>query len=339
MGQAINFAPPAFHLLQSMFWFKIIVAAARACLVAIALLGVSSFPIWAQDTVRLVDFEGDVLPILRARCTECHQGVEAKNDFQVLSKEAVLGFVDESGAANSSLWTDYLLAPTKEEDPESLIMPPKGRLSTLELATLKLWLDEGASWPDDVKLDDTGVVPAAPASLSGAAKYLAAAGFFHPAVVHFPIALIIFAALAVLVSYLGGGDGAKKVAAVCFVFGALTTVVSAVAGWGFATEKGYVNTSLFPTEGMSDSAALLYRHRWFGVGAAIVTTVVALMVMASQRKSASGHFWRIGVLGCALLISIVGHQGGELVYGDILHKAMERLGWQEEKVEATQGQK
>ena len=28
-------------------------------------------------------------------------------------------------------------------------MPPKGRLTDAEIATLKAWIDEGARWPDD----------------------------------------------------------------------------------------------------------------------------------------------------------------------------------------------
>ncbi len=278
------------------------------CLLLILIL----VPVQAQEKKKLVDFKRDVFPILRARCTECHQGPEAKNDFQVLNKEAMMGYIDSSGADSSSLWIDYLTAPTKTDDPESLIMPPKGPLSTLELATLKLWLDEGAVWPDDVVLDDVAVSVAPTVSQEGAAKYLAATGYFHPAIVHFPIALILFAAMAVCVSYVGGGENFSRIAYYTFVVGAIMAVLSAIAGWGFATEKGYVNTALFPTGEMSESAALLYRHRWFGVGAAALSLVIAIIAVASYRGQRTGHIWRLGILVCALLVSLVGHQGGEL---------------------------
>lgn len=285
---------------------------------------------------KIVDFQRDVLPILTTRCKECHTGDGAKNDFQIFDRDTVLGYVDASGSESSTLWNDYLLAPSKKDNPDSLVMPPSGPLSAQELATLKLWLDEGGNWPEGVVIDAAAApAPAEPEKLTDSERVLTAAGFLHPAIVHFPIALILFSAMAVIVSYLGGGDNAKRVALACLLFGALSAIVSSVAGWGFAMEKGYNDTSLFPSGSMSETASLLYRHRWMGVTTATLSTIVALIAIVASFGKKSGHLWRFGVIGCAIMVSIVGHQGGELVYGDTFHKALGRLGWTTSETESV----
>jgi uncharacterized membrane protein len=274
--------------------------------------------------------------VLVARCKECHTGDGAKNDFQIFDRDTVLGYVDASGAEGSSLWNDYLTAPSKKDDPDSLVMPPNGPLMASELATLKLWLDEGGDWPEGIVIDSAAApAPVPQAEMSESTRLLTAAGFLHPAIVHFPIALILFSAMAVVASYLGGGDNAKRIAFACLLFGALSSIVSSVAGWGFAMEKGYNDTSLFPSGSLSETASLLYRHRWMGITTAFLTSITAIIAIAASFAKKSGHIWRFGVIACAVMVSVVGHQGGELVYGDTFHKALGRLGWATSETEAV----
>ncbi len=301
------------------------------CVIAFSAIS-HGLPIVAQEPSKIIDFQRDVLPILKMRCAECHEGEEAKNGMEVLDRDSMSSYIDSSGADASSLWVDYLIAVSKEVDPESLIMPPEKPLPPGELAILKLWLDEGATWPDELAAPHSDEVPEltsiadVPKGLTASA-ILSASGYFHPAVVHFPIALLILGAGAAFFSYLGGGETAKKFAFFCLIFGALTSVASAVAGWGFAPQRGYNYTGLMPLADMSDDQALLHRHRWFGIGTTILALLIAAIATVSMRQGRGGHVWRMGLVVCAMLVGITGHQGGEVVYGDILHKAMEKLGF------------
>ena len=45
------------------------------------------------------------------------------------------------------MYTDYLLA----EDPD-YVMPPKGHLSPTELSLIRVWIEEGADWPEDASV-------------------------------------------------------------------------------------------------------------------------------------------------------------------------------------------
>jgi hypothetical protein len=48
--------------------------------------------------------------------------------------------------------------------------------------------------------------------------------------------------------------------------------------------------------------------------------------MAARKKSSGlDHVWKVGAMILAVLVSIVGHQGGELVYGEIFDKAIEQF--------------
>jgi hypothetical protein len=54
--------------------------------------------------------------------------------------------------------------------------------------------------------------------------------------------------------------------------------------------------------------------------------VVFLSLMAARKKSSGlDHVWKVGAMILAVLVSIVGHQGGELVYGEIFDKAIEQF--------------
>jgi hypothetical protein len=99
------------------------------------------------QTKKITDFTRDIAPILQKQCDSCHNGDKAKNGFIVLDRVAFLGFVEPGKADVSSIWTDYLVQPSREKQLDSLVMPPEGPLKASELALIKLWIDEGAEWP------------------------------------------------------------------------------------------------------------------------------------------------------------------------------------------------
>jgi WD40 repeat protein len=114
--------------------------------------GGSPQPIPVADLKRdtPVDFEKEVLPILKDNCLACHNQTKAKASLiletpQAMRKGGDTGPAIVPGKANESL----LLKAATHLDPE-LIMPPRENkvnarnLTPQELALLKLWIDQGA---------------------------------------------------------------------------------------------------------------------------------------------------------------------------------------------------
>jgi len=281
---------------------------------------------------RIVDFERDIVPIFEDRCATCHQGDKAKGGFVVGDRDAVLGYLEPGDTSSSSLWTDYLTATPVAQDSKSLVMPPSGPLPPSELAILRLWIDEGAVWPEGYLLANVKV---ALEPSEGADKLdsdniferaFGAIGYFHPAVIHFPIALLVFGGAAAGLSFFTGSR-AQSIAFHCLLWGTIAAVLSATMGWSFATEKGFPRWDIIPDSDALADVQLLFRHRWMGVTVAVLSVVTLCIALVSKKLPTSSfrHVWKIGMLVLALLVSITGHQGGELVYGDILAKAITRF--------------
>ncbi|MGE3809008.1 MAG: c-type cytochrome domain-containing protein [Gemmataceae bacterium] len=127
-------------------------------------------------------------------------------------------------------------------------------------------------------------------------------GRLHPAVVHFPIALLTLAALLEGWQFLRRRTELHPATAVCLVIGTLASFAAALFGW-FLEE----------TSGSGGQAFDL--HKWVGV-VAMVTAFVALLFW---WRSAASTVWMLmfrGVLlGVAALVGATGYLGGELVFG------------------------
>ncbi len=112
-------------------------------------------------------------------------------------------------------------------------------------------------------------------------------GRFHPATVHFPIAMLTAAAVAELLRRITGQAAFDAVTRFCLWFGALTAVAASVLGWflgGFH---------------LIDASWLLTAHRWLGTS----TLVAAVLVLglSEWRRRLDRHppgIW----FGMALLI-------------------------------------
>jgi mono/diheme cytochrome c family protein len=103
-----------------------------------------------SDAAAQVDFTRDVQPIFAGRCYDCHGDKKQKSDFRLDDRSVVL-HGGESGkpavvpgkSAESALF--QRVTSTNPDD----AMPPKGeRLTARQIALLKNWIDQGASWPD-----------------------------------------------------------------------------------------------------------------------------------------------------------------------------------------------
>lgn len=280
----------------------------------------------------IVDFSKDIAPILKSQCSSCHQGDKAKGGFIVSDRDAVLGYIEPKDASASSLWTDYLVQPPKSVDSESLVMPPDGPLAPEKLALLKLWIDEGAEWPEGVTLaggkEAASADPAEPATVGGTFwdRAYRALGYFHPAVVHFPIALFIVAGACSFLSYFLG-KRCESMAFHCLWIATLSTIAAVVMGWSFADQRGYPAWNQSLGNNASHEDMTFFYHRWVGSLLLVLSLVVVVIGLfsGSGETSRLRNVWKVGAMILALMVSIVGHQGGELVYGEIFDKAMEQF--------------
>ena len=115
----------------------------RVCLVPLLL--VCAFPwtdrVSAQEPKK-IDFAHDIVPILKARCAECHTNGKYKGSLSLDTREDLLkSKVALPGKVKES---DLLHRVMSKEDDR---MPPKGDpLSPKEVALLKAWIEQGLSW-------------------------------------------------------------------------------------------------------------------------------------------------------------------------------------------------
>lgn len=283
-------------------------------------------PFALDEDGRLVQFDQHIAPIFRQYCLQCHNAKEERGGFRIDDRDTVMAYLEPEDASASMLFTDYLTI-----DDEDMLMPPRthgGPLSAGELSLIQVWINEGADWPDDYALvsseDDAKVAApvAPPKSLVG--RVWAAQGFLHPATVHFPIALLLVGAAFVVIGWKWPALG-TQIPLACLIIGAVTSVASTAMGFSFAVEQGYGSWNRFDAA-MFDKE--VFWHRWTGVIVAVLASVLAIIAVVSIRKddphSRGTKIWKGGLLVCAALVGLVGHQGGEMTYGTDLYPKMFR---------------
>ncbi|MEZ6133792.1 MAG: c-type cytochrome domain-containing protein [Pirellulaceae bacterium] len=292
-----------------------------SCLRTLALIGLAlagifsvSAATFAQGEAGLLDFKRDIQPILESKCLSCHGPEEAKNDFRIDDTDSVSGYLEPGDLESSSLWTDYLIT-----DDEDMLMPPAddvqpGGLLGSELAVIKLWIEEGGqhAWVATEEAQPTSekAEPVIDASL--AKRIWAFQGLFHPASVHFPIALLMISGLFAVLSFFGRSSF-EPVAFHCLWIGALGAVASCVMGWAYAAHEGYGQGFSYDIQNSA-----IDRHRWLGIAVAVIA-VLLVPIAKSACESGSVNkriLWVLGALLIAVGASITGYQGGELTYGE-----------------------
>ncbi|MCC9599732.1 cytochrome C [Stieleria sp. JC731] len=283
-----------------------------------------------DDEGHVINFDRDIRPIFVSRCFECHNVDEAKADFRIDDPESVLGYLEPGDAESSTIYADYMLS----DDPDMMMPPPSkgGPLLPAELAMIRVWINEGANWPEGVIVSATPLEEMletdlqAPVDGDEAAKSIvervwAFQGFFHPATVHFPIALFLLGGFFVVVGWKWPAVG-TQIPLACLLIGSLTAIASTAMGWSFAVEEGYGSWTKV------DFDSEVFWHRWSGVIVTVLSVVFALIALAGVRKQdpSKAKVWKSGLLLIAVLVGLVGHQGGELSYGkDFYPKAFRIL--------------
>ena len=268
----------------------------------------------AQEPAGLINFDTDIRPILAAKCVKCHGDKRANNDFRVDEEDSLLSYIEAGEDAEESiLWSDYLAT-----DDVDLKMPPakQTQLTGSELATIKLWIEEGAHWEDpqdtgDASAESTTDV-ANPKTKSFFGKVWFFQGLFHPAAVHFPLGLLSASPLFLLLSF-KFGDNFRSAAFHCLWLGALGAVVACVLGWSYAQYEGY------GAFGFDVINSPVDRHRWIGIFVAVlslITVPVAKSAFTDPENNPKQKRWLMASLLIGLCVGATGYMGGELSYGN-----------------------
>lgn len=132
-------------------------------------------------------------------------------------------------------------------------------------------------------------------------------GKFHPLVVHFPIALILVAALGEILVLVTRKSFFTHATRFCLMIAALAAVVTVALGWAAGTFATYTG----------QLAETLTFHRWLGTASGIFIIIVAILSETVQRKNHQPLkiVYRIALFTTAGLVGATGHFGAMLIFG------------------------
>jgi uncharacterized membrane protein len=132
---------------------------------------------------------------------------------------------------------------------------------------------------------------------------MALTGRFHPLLVHFPIALVLIATVAELVSLTTKFPEWHMVAVANIRAGAAFAVASAGAGWILASSR------------IVEASQSLEWHRYLGLMAALAAVAAALATGTIDWQPRRLWLYRIALFSAAGLVAVAGHFGAVLVWG------------------------
>lgn len=188
------------------------------------------------------------------------------------------------------------------EDPQKYIAEMQNRATLYASAPAA---DEGAQSVSDVISHVAGSSKPEP-PLTDEERIVRFAGYFHPLLVHFPIALVFTAALAEFFLAITGRRFFAPVSLFAIRFAAAMIVFTALSGWAAASSGG--------GDVASSSDWILEWHRWLGIGTASFTVLVAIISLWITQES-DRLFYRWLLYLSAAAVGVTGHFGGMLVYG------------------------
>lgn len=280
--------------------------AARCLVVTLLLSLLTATPARAsQDGPQLPE---QVRAIFQAKCAGCHgpELARPKGRFgYVLDLPRMAANPDLIVAEAPDQSELFLLIETRE-------MPPRvsrtGPLTQAEIDLVRQWIALGAEAPSTPPpaqpspSTSSGTEP-----LRGGNRIIDWLGRFHPVTVHFPIALLLFAAVGLVADRLAGTRRFDEMIRWCLLAGAAAAVVTAGLGWLRAPYAGYT----------TELATTLEQHRWLGVATAAVAVLAAWLSERSRRPDPARWVaaWRVLLIVAACLVALAGHWGGALIYG------------------------
>jgi hypothetical protein len=132
--------------------------------------------------------------------------------------------------------------------------------------------------------------------------WLALFGRMHVVVIHFPIALLLMAALGEIWGRVRGRPAAWTSATL--ICGAMGAAVSMTLGWMLVMFDGY------------DGSVTLTLHQYLGTATAIFAVGTAAVYWKFAREEA--RWWTTSlIILTAAMVAVTGHLGGTLVHGNL----------------------
>ncbi len=129
---------------------------------------------------------------------------------------------------------------------------------------------------------------------------------WHVALIHFPIGLLITAAVVEAVTTARRFEVPSVSAMIMVCCGALGAIVSSILGWMLAADASH-----------PDAEHIVELHRWGGVVASVLAVLAAGFGWAGLRGRENFRWpFRALLLAAAVAVIITGHWGGELIYGE-----------------------
>lgn len=128
-----------------------VLALASTAALSMTLFSRGSRAAQSADAAESPQFYTDhVQPIFAANCYRCHSGMNHRGGLRLDSPEAILkgghdGVVLVPGDAQKSLLIKLVRHEGPANDP--MPMPPRGKISDEEIATLTAWVKAGAKMP------------------------------------------------------------------------------------------------------------------------------------------------------------------------------------------------
>jgi hypothetical protein len=105
-------------------------------------LAVSAQPQARADAKR-IDFAHDIVPILKARCAECHTNGKHKGGLSLDTRESILR---KKAVVPGKSGRSELFKRVTSQDPDER-MPPKGQpLTAKQVELVRAWIDQGLPW-------------------------------------------------------------------------------------------------------------------------------------------------------------------------------------------------
>ncbi len=162
-----------------------------------------------------------------------------------------------------------------------------------EIETLATWIAAGAPPP-------TSPAPPGAGEVRSFTRFV---GQFHPLAVHFPVALIIAAALAELIGAVRKSESFPRVARYCLTLGALGTLVASMTGWAWANGDS----------GVEAHGRLGLATTCFAVGACLFS----LRQLRGPGTRSDRRIYALVLLVTLVLLVMTGHQGGQITHGPV----------------------
>jgi mono/diheme cytochrome c family protein/uncharacterized membrane protein len=253
-----------------------------------------------------------VRAIFAAKCLECHnpdsENSKARRNFDGLWDMQLT--IEEWGDPFA-----YDLAPLWEAVEEGSMPPEDAEVAPLteeEIVLLQAWIRADMPLPADGNRFVDLQMAARELSQSATAtteEVIPERGFNrrlsiwlgrnHAALTHFPVALLLLAALMRLLQWGPWRERAWHAEGFCLLFGTPFAAITAALGWLNAANSGA-------------AGGVLERHRWLGIG--IVSAALLLLLVRGIWGRRKWFGLLLALL--ALAVAIAGHQGGELVFGE-----------------------